>query len=260
MFDLVQGKVERPYRRSSRGATFASVVGHTLLITAVIVVPLLYATDSIPEVPAMMAFVVAPAATPPPPPPPPPPPAPKATAAPRQVATARPSTNPNAAPIEAPSEIKPEPPAPPASTAGQPGGVEGGIEGGVAGGIVGGLINEPAPPPPPPPPPAPARQPVRIGGQVAAPTLVHRVEPDYPAIAVAAHLEGMVILEATVGIDGKVQEVKILRSRGFLDKAAIDAVQQWQYAPLKLNGVPTPFVLTVTLNFALKQQREQSIG
>lgn len=255
MFDLILDKIERPYRRPSTGATAASLVGHVVIVTCVVVLPLLYATDHLPKVPVMMAFV-APPATPPPPPPPPPPPAQAATG-PRRTNAPQTSTNPDAAPIEAPAEIKPE--VPRAGGEGQPGGVEGGIEGGVAGGIVGGLLTEvPAPPPPPPPPPAP-RQPVRIGGLVIAPALTHRVEPEYPALAISAHLEGMVILEATVDTEGRVQEVRVLRSRGFLDKAAIAAVQQWRYAPLTLNGVPSPFVLTVTLNFALKA-RVQDVG
>jgi protein TonB len=228
-----------------------------VVATCVLVLPLLYATDSLPRVPVMMAYVAALPATPPPPPPPPPPTRRTESARPTPTAT---SGNPAAAPIDAPAEIKPESVAP-AEGGGQPGGVEGGIEGGVAGGIVGGLLAEAAPPPPPPPPPAaPPRQPVRIGGQVIAPALVHRVEPEYPAIAVQAQMEGLVILEATVDIDGRVTEVKVLRSRKFLDKAAIEAVQQWRYAPLMLNGVPTPFVLVVTMNFALQQQRSQNIG
>lgn len=255
MFDLVLDRVERPYRRSSAGATVVSVIGHVVLVTTVFVLPLLWATDSLPSVPVMMAFVATPAAPPPPPPPPPPPAAPATAARPTPAPS---SSNPDAAPIEAPEEITPEPASP--AGGGEPGGVEGGVEGGVAGGIVGGLVAAaPPPPPPPPPPPAPA-QPVRIGGQLTAPALVQRVEPEYPAIAVAAHLEGMVILEATVDVDGRVTEVRILRSRGFLDKAAIAAVQQWRYAPLMLNGQPTPFVLTVTLNFALKQQKMQDVG
>ncbi len=62
------------------------------------------------------------------------------------------------------------------------GGVEGGVPEGVLGGIVGGLPNDV---PPPPPPPAP-RGPVRIGGQIEMPALVHRVEPVYPQMAVSA--------------------------------------------------------------------------
>ena len=60
------------------------------------------------------------------------------------------------------------------------------------------------------------------------------------------------ILEAVVAEDGTVRSVRVLRSILALDKAAIEAVQQWQYEPLLLNGHPTAFVLTVTLSFSLK--------
>jgi protein TonB len=95
---------------------------------------------------------------------------------------------------------------------------------------------------------------VRIGGQILAPALITRVSPEYPALAQAAQIEGMVILEATVDDAGRVESVKVLRSGGLLDKAAIAAVKQWRYSPLSLNGRPTPFVLTVTVQFHLGDQ------
>jgi protein TonB len=128
------------------------------------------------------------------------------------------------------------------------GGVEGGIPGGVLGGVLGGMINEP-PPPPPPPPPA---KPRRVGGELQAPALIHRVEPDYPGVAVAAKVSGTVILEATVNESGAVAEVHVLRSILLLDQAAIKAVRQWRYQPLVLNGQPVPFILVVTLTFSLR--------
>ena len=124
-------------------------------------------------------------------------------------------------------------------------GFEYGIEGGVVGGVVGGL--ETAPPPPPPDPP----KPVRIGGNITPPRLVHRVNPEYPPIAQTAQIEGIVILEATVDTSGGVDEVRVLRSHPFLQQAAIRAVEQWRYEPLVLNGQPMPFVLTVTVSFSV---------
>ena len=119
------------------------------------------------------------------------------------------------------------------------------------GGVVGGIVS-PAPPPPPPPPPV-ARGPVRIGGQITSPALLHRVEPVYPDIAATAHLTGIVILEATVDAEGCVQTVKVLRSRHpLLDRASEEALMQWRYSPLILNGLPTPFVLTVTFSFSVR--------
>ena len=56
--------------------------------------------------------------------------------------------------------------------------------------------------------------------------------------------------EATVGTDGCVESVTVLRSRHpLLDHASVAALKQWQYTPLVLNGIATPFVLTVTFNF-----------
>jgi protein TonB len=157
-----------------------------------------------------------------------------------------------AAPVEAPASIVPEPVAN-IGDEGVPGGVEGGVPGGVLGGVVGGLPEE-IPPPPPPAPPA-RRDPVRVGGQIKEPQLVQRVEPVYHPLAVRANIQGTVILEAIIDKEGRVADVRVLRSvHRMLDEAAIEAVRQWRYVPLVLNGVPERFVLTVVLTFNLTQQ------
>jgi TonB family protein len=124
-----------------------------------------------------------------------------------------------------------------------------GVEGGVVGGVVGGLPALAEAPPPPPPPPPVSKEPVRIGGQVSAPALLKRVEPLYPSIAQLAAIDGIVILDAIVDEHGRIQSVKVLRGHPLLARAAQDAVQQWEYEPLKLNGTPTAFELTVSLWF-----------
>jgi protein TonB len=247
MFDLITGTKERPLRQKMFGPKVLSFAVHVVVVTLVIVIPLLRVTNTMPAIPTMMAFVASV-----PPPPPPPPPAAAARPAEAKAATVHAATapqNPLAAPIEAPAEIAPE--VIRVATTGVQGGVEGGVEGGVAGGIVGGIPGGVVPPPPPPPAPEP-RAPVRVGGQITTPALLKRVEPTYPDIAANAHLTGLVILEATVGTDGCVDTVKVLRSaHPFLDRASIDALRQWQYSPLVFNGIKTPFVLTVTFNFSV---------
>ena len=231
--------------------TALSAVGHAAAII-VLVLSTLYATDVLPEPRETMAFFVA-APVPPPPPPAPPVAEPEPQRVKSVVTKASPTRSapvsakaPVAAPIEAPSSITAE--------TGREGGeftpsgiepgFENGVPGGVAGGIVGGVIT--APPPPP------ARvAPVRVGGDISAPRLIRRVDPEYPVLAVNAQIEGMVILEATVDASGAVQETRVLRSHSVLDQAATDAVRQWRYEPLLLNGEPTPFVLTVTVSFSL---------
>jgi protein TonB len=113
------------------------------------------------------------------------------------------------------------------------------------GGVVGGL---PEAPPPPPPPTAP----VRVGGNIKPPTKTRDVKPIYPPIAQSARVQGVVIIEATIGADGRVQQAKVLRGQPLLDQAALDAVKQWQFSPTLLNNVPVPVIMTVTVNFTLQ--------
>jgi protein TonB len=93
--------------------------------------------------------------------------------------------------------------------------------------------------------------PIRVGGHIKAPTKIKDVKPVYPAMAQSARAAGAVIIEATIGPDGKVIDAKVLRSIPLLDQAALDAVRQWEYTPTLLNGVPVPVLVTVTVNFTL---------
>ena len=245
MFDLVTGKARHLPSHASL-PIFMSTTAQAFAVTAILVLPALFVAEQIPEIPTMMAFVAPPPAPPAPPPPPmqrPQPTKPLAQAVPA------PSTSNLIAPVEAPKTIEPEPEGPEYLDEGVPGGVEGGVPGGIVGGVLGGL---PEAPPPPPPPPA-TRGPVRVGGQIQAPTLIHRVEPYYPSTAVDARLQGVVILEAIVDRDGTVAEVKVLRSvNPLLDREAVLAVKQWRYSPLVLNGLRERFVLTVMLSFSIE--------
>jgi len=90
---------------------------------------------------------------------------------------------------------------------------------------------------------------VRVGGKIEPPIKMNDVKPVYPAIALKAGVSGAVIIEATIGADGKVIDAQVLRSIPMLDEAALDAVRQWEYRPTFLNGVAVPVVMTVTINF-----------
>jgi protein TonB len=82
---------------------------------------------------------------------------------------------------------------------------------------------------------------------------LHGPPPVYPAIAQQARVQGTVILEATIDVDGSVRDVKVLRSIPLLDQAAIDAVREWKYSPTILNGNPVPVIMTVTVTFTLNR-------
>ena len=100
-----------------------------------------------------------------------------------------------------------------------------------------------------PPPPV---EPVRVGGNIIAPKKTKDVRPLYPPVAQSARVTGVVILEAVIGPDGSVTDVKVLRSVPLLDPAAIEAVRQWEYTPTLMNGVPVSVIMTVTVNFQLR--------
>jgi periplasmic protein TonB len=102
--------------------------------------------------------------------------------------------------------------------------------------------------PPPPPPPA---TPIRLGGGMQAPRKIVHVDPVYPRVAQQARVEGTVILETVIDVNGHVTSVAVLRSIPLLDQAAVDAVRGWTFTPTLLNGVPVPIALTVTVRFAL---------
>ena len=90
---------------------------------------------------------------------------------------------------------------------------------------------------------------VRIGGQIKPPTKIKDVQPVTLPLRGRRVSPGSVTIEATIGPDGKVMDAKVVRSVPLLDQAALDAVQQWEYTPTLLNGVPVPVVVTVTINF-----------
>jgi TonB family protein len=115
----------------------------------------------------------------------------------------------------------------------------------------------PPPPPPPPPPPwvregASIANPVRIGGEIKPPVKTKDVRPVYTPEGLSAKVQGVVILEVIVGPEGRVDDVRVLRSIPLLDQAALDAVEQWEFTPTLLNGTPVPVLMTVTVNFTLK--------
>jgi protein TonB len=204
-----------------------SIVVHVCVVCAVIVTTLT-AADTLPQVRRALDFVEVTAAAPAPPP-----------------APVRPSrtvpTAPAPYPIDAPTGISEEPPLPPA-TADIP-------FGNIVMPEVGLTLPEPAPEPPPV---APSRPPLRVGGIVRPPQRLVTIAPVYPDIARKARIEGVVLLEAVIGEDGVVRDLRPLRPNAWLDQAAMDAVRQWRFTPTLLNGEPTPVVMTITVTFSLR--------
>ena len=103
----------------------------------------------------------------------------------------------------------------------------------------------------PPPAYAEPSAPVRPGGDIKPPARIHYVAPVYPEIARRNGVKGIVIIEAVIGVDGRVDNARVLKSVPLLDAAALEAVRAWSYSPTLLNGRPTAVIMTVTVLFNL---------
>jgi TonB family protein len=93
-------------------------------------------------------------------------------------------------------------------------------------------------------------EPVAVSESAARAMLVNTVDPVYPPEAAAQKLQGPVVLQALVGRDGRVEDLKIVRGYFVLGKAAIAAVKQWRFQPYSLNGHAAATQTVITINFS----------
>jgi protein TonB len=82
-------------------------------------------------------------------------------------------------------------------------------------------------------------------------SLIHRVEPVYPPLAIAARVQGPVVLEAIISKAGTIEDLRLISGRPLLVRAALTAVSQWRYKPYILNGEVIEVETQITVNFVL---------
>ena len=101
-------------------------------------------------------------------------------------------------------------------------------------------------------PKAPRRR-IRVGGNVRKAQLVRHVSPVYPPGAESEGVEGTVLLEAVIDKEGRPTGLKAVNSMvdPRLVDAAMEAVKQWRYNPVLLNGRPVEIVTTISVAFQL---------
>jgi protein TonB len=100
--------------------------------------------------------------------------------------------------------------------------------------------------------PKPESKPRKISIGVMDGSLVNRVEPEYPRIAIITRLSGTVLLRATIGTDGGVHGIEVLSGNPILAEAARAAVRQWRYRPTLLDGQPVEVETQITVSFVLQ--------
>jgi protein TonB len=99
-------------------------------------------------------------------------------------------------------------------------------------------------------PPTPSARPPRVSRMMEG-NLIYRVQPQYPALARQARVQGVVVLRAVISRDGRIENLQVISGHPLLVKSAVDAVQQWRYRPYYLNNEPVEVETQVTVNFTL---------
>ncbi len=99
----------------------------------------------------------------------------------------------------------------------------------------------------------PQTGPIHVGGMAEPARLIRKVTPAFPPSAKAQGIEGSVTIEAIIDKAGFVASARAVGgSRPELAQAALDAVQQWQYTPARLNGEPVDVMTEITMSFTLQ--------
>ncbi len=94
--------------------------------------------------------------------------------------------------------------------------------------------------------------PYRIGGGVSAPKALYAPDPEFSEEARKAKYQGTVVLWVVIGPDGRVHDIRVVRSLGMgLDEKAIEKVTTWKFDPARKDGQPVAVQLNIEVNFHL---------
>jgi TonB family protein len=94
-------------------------------------------------------------------------------------------------------------------------------------------------------------EPVNLPEDLSQGLLLQKVPPSYPEQALKAGLQGAVVLQAWIGRDGSIRDLKLIDGSFLLGQAAVKAVKQWRYKPYLRNGVAVEAETYVTVDFRL---------
>lgn len=90
------------------------------------------------------------------------------------------------------------------------------------------------------------------GNGVSMPRAIYSPNPEFSEEARKTKHQGVVILLATIGVDGRPHELTVVRSLGMgLDEKALEAVQTWKFEPAKKDGRPVAVQMNIIVNFNL---------
>lgn len=93
---------------------------------------------------------------------------------------------------------------------------------------------------------------VHLSSKLVAGMLVRKTIPEYPPIAKTLHVQGTVVLQATISTAGRIEGLRVVSGPALLQRAALEAVKTWVYRPYILNGRPVEVETTVNVEFRME--------
>lgn len=97
----------------------------------------------------------------------------------------------------------------------------------------------------------PAAQRTSISSSAAADIITRSIQPDYPMLARQMRVQGSVILQALIGRDGMIQDLRVLSGPPILANAAEEAVRQWHFKPHFVGSQAVETRANITVNFTI---------
>jgi TonB family protein len=98
------------------------------------------------------------------------------------------------------------------------------------------------------------QKPHSLPAETMAKHILTKVPPQYPADAKKARIQGKVVLDAIIGKTGNVENLKVVSGPAALQQSALDAVRQWTYRPVMLNGEAIEVETTINVIYTLAKQ------
>ena len=96
------------------------------------------------------------------------------------------------------------------------------------------------------------QRPIIVAGYMNGPILVYRVQPAYPEAAKFARLAGTVVLHGVIDSLGRITDLHAVFGPAALVPSAMQAVQQWLYIPLIIDGIPIPIRTTINVVYQIR--------
>ena len=97
--------------------------------------------------------------------------------------------------------------------------------------------------------------PLWLPSRSAGKRMIHSPEPKYPVLARINHIQGAVRLELVIDESGNVSRIRVRKGHPFLAIAALEAVRQWRYKPLELEGRAREVRTVALVNFKLRSRK-----